>query len=105
MLPGCPLAAPIGLDPWPLAIDALAECLELLDDPSLCARVGFYLDYNRDVWGLNPADLDHISVTQDRGPYHLGTSSRGRSATLVEAWNLVVPDQVLHHTCEEQAWI
>ena len=90
-----------------LNLDAMAAYVALLDDASLRARVGFYLDDHRDVWGLTLAELQRFASGggSSAGQYYLDVCGRDRASTLVEAWNVIVPDQVLHRLWEEAAWI
>jgi predicted transcriptional regulator of viral defense system len=58
------------------------------------ARVGFFLDQHRETFGIDPAELEPLRARAPRQPRYLdGTREAGR---LVKAWNLVVPERVLH---------
>ncbi|MCY4369497.1 MAG: hypothetical protein OXF41_08765 [bacterium] len=68
--------------------------------PALRAKVGFFLDQHRDLWGIAASDLDQFRPPRQPGrPYHLDPASVPRPY-FVDAWNLVVPVSVVERQWE-----
>ena len=68
--------------------------------PALRAKVGFFLDQHRELWGIAASDLDQFRPPIFPGrPYHLDPGDVPRPC-FVEDWNLVVPVTVVERQWE-----
>ncbi|MCY4621211.1 MAG: hypothetical protein OXD34_05155 [bacterium] len=66
---------------------------------ALRAKVGFFLDQHRELWGITPSDLNQFRP-QDPGPaVHLDPAPLERTR-FVKEWNLVVPAEVVERQWE-----
>ncbi len=80
------------LDPGPLM-----EYVELLNRPTLAARVGFFLETRRGELAVPASILERLRACIPRSPVYL---DRRRGGRLVARWALLVPDE-LHPTGED----
>ena len=79
-------------------VDVVAAYCQRRDGgPALRAKVGFFLDQHRDLWGIAPGDLDQFRPTRPErrpGPFHLDPAPL-EWTRFVNGWNLVVPVEVV----------
>lgn len=81
-------------------LDKVVEYALLLGNATTIAKVGFYLDQNREVLMVEERHLAPLQDRRPRQPHYLDSSNR-KSGKLVAGWNLVVPVEVLDRTWEE----
>ena len=83
-----------------LRIRQILDYVALLDNAVTTAKVGFFLDTNKDRFHVEPKDLEFL---HNRKPAHKSYMFRmERKGKLVRDWNLIVPTDVLERTWEEQ---
>ncbi len=84
-------------------VEAVAAYCQLRDGgPALRAKVGFFLDQHRGLWGISASDLDQFRPAlpeRQSGPFHLDPAPVPRP-WFVEGWNLVVPVVVIERQWE-----
>ena len=83
-------------------IDKVVEYVLLLDNATTAARVGFFLDCNREPLMVEERHLKALRDRSPRQPHYLDRSRRS-SGKLVPEWNLVVPAEVLTQSWEDVA--
>ena len=81
-------------------VETVAAYCQLRDGgPALRAKVGFFLDQHRELWGIDNCELDQFRP-QDPGPaVHLDPAAI-EWTHYVEEWNLVVPVEVVERQWE-----
>ena len=81
-------------------VETVAAYCQLRDGgPALRAKVGFFLDQHRELWGIDNCELDQFRP-QDPGPaVHLDPAAI-ECTHYVEEWNLVVPAEVVERQWE-----
>ena len=79
-------------------VEVVAAYCQLRDGgPALRAKVGFFLDQHRDLWGIASGDLGQFRPTRPErraGPFHLDPAPV-KWTRFVNGWNLVVPVEVV----------
>jgi len=78
----------------------VVEYALLLNNATLAAKVGFYLDQHRDSLMLTEAHLDPLRARRPRRPHYLDRGRR-EPGRLIPDWNLVVPPALLDRTWDE----
>ena len=63
------------------------------------ARVGFFLEQHREEWMVEDGHLETLARRTPTQPSYL--DRRREPGKLVQPWNLIVPEQVLHRLWEE----
>jgi len=82
-----------------LRIWQILKYVALLDNAVTTAKVGFFLDMNKDRFHVDAKDLEFL---RNRRPEHKSYMFRmERKGKLVRDWNLIVPTDVLERTWEE----
>lgn len=82
-----------------LDLDAVVEYTLLMKSAVAAARVGFFLEQHRAEWMVEEKHLALLRKCAPVQPRYLDSSRT--SGTLVSAWNLVVPSDVLERRWEE----
>ena len=67
---------------------------------ALRAKVGFFLDQHRELWGINDRDLDQFRPQGPRATMFAFDTIARRRTHYVEEWNLVVPVAVVERQWE-----
>ncbi len=80
-------------------LDAVASYAVKLGSALTAARVGFFLDQHREPLMVEDRHLEPLRRLRPRQPRYL--DARRKPGTLVAAWNLIVPEDVLGHTWAE----
>jgi predicted transcriptional regulator of viral defense system len=80
-------------------LDRVVEYALLLDNATVAAKVGFFLDKRRDALFVTEDHLVPLRSRRPKQPHYLERSRR--EGRLVKAWNLVVPVNVLGETWGE----
>lgn len=79
-------------------LDKVVEYALLLTNATTAAKVGFYLEQHRELLMVEEHHLNALRDRRPQQPHYLDRAKR-QSGRLVQAWNLVVPNEVL-----ERAW-
>lgn len=82
-------------------LDKIVEYVELLENATTAAKVGFFLDQHREQLMVDPTCLERLKVLCPKSPHYLERSYKGNSKFLPD-WNLVVPDFIVEKHWEEQ---
>lgn len=82
-------------------LDAVSSYVVKRGSALTAARVGFFLDQHREALMVEDKHLEPLRRLRPRQPRYLDT--RRQPGTLVAAWNLIVPEDVLARTWEEVA--
>lgn len=77
----------------------IVEYLELLDSALTTAKVGFFLDRNRERLHVSEKNFEFLRSRCPQYPTYMFRSER--TGKLVRDWNLIVPVQVLERSWEE----
>lgn len=80
-------------------LDRVVEYVLLLDNATIAAKVGFFLEKRRDALFVTEDHLSPLRSRRPKQPHYLERSRR--EGRLVKAWNLVVPVNVLGETWGE----
>ena len=81
-------------------VETVAAYCELRDGgPALRAKVGFFLDQHRELWGIAASDLDQFRPPGPGPAVHLDPAPL-KWTHYVEDWNLVVPVEVVERQWE-----
>ena len=77
-------------------VEAVAAYCQLRDGgPALRAKVGFFLDQHRELWGITAGDLDQFRPPGPRAKKFVFDTFPRKRTHYVEDWNLVVPVEVV----------
>jgi predicted transcriptional regulator of viral defense system len=79
-------------------LDKVVEYTLLLGNATTGAKVGFFLEQQRETLMVDERHLKALHDLRPQQPHYLNRSNR-KSGRLVSEWNLVVPKEVI-----EQAW-
>jgi len=83
-------------------IDEIFQYCSLLENATIFAKVGFYLEQNQKRLAITDRELDKFSKFKPQGPHYLERQSISTKAgKLFQRWNLIVPDEVLEETWNE----
>ncbi|NLE73123.1 MAG: hypothetical protein GX604_00595 [Actinobacteria bacterium] len=72
-----------------LNVENLIAYVDLLNSPSIAAKVGWVLSADPQLWRLTTEDLDALRSLLGKGPYFLDT--RAQPLLLVNDWSLYIP--------------
>ena len=81
-------------------LDKVTEYTLLLENATTTAKVGFFLDQHRESLMVEDTHLKAFNNLRPRQPHYMERSRR-KSGRLVSAWNLVVPEEIIHRSWEE----
>ncbi len=81
-------------------LDRVIQYVELLENATTAAKVGFYLDRHRDELMVHDDHLAALRKLRPGQPLYMDRSRRS-DGRLVSDWNLIVPDEVLDRTWEQ----
>jgi predicted transcriptional regulator of viral defense system len=82
-----------------LNIKLLLAYIALLGNAVTTAKVGFFLDMNKERLHVSEKDFDFLRSHRPQHPTYMFRSER--TGKLVHDWNLIVPTQVLERSWEE----
>lgn len=82
-------------------LDAVVSYALALDSAMTVARVGFFLEQHRDLLFVEDTHLEKLAEHGPKQERYLDSSRE--SGRLLQPWNLIVPDRVLHRTWDEMA--
>jgi predicted transcriptional regulator of viral defense system len=81
-------------------LDQVVQYLELLENATTAAKVGFYLNQHRDELMVDDKTFAELKTMIPKQRHYMGRSVR-KGCRLVSEWNLLVPQQVLDRSWEE----
>lgn len=73
----------------------------LIGNAGLIAKVGYYLDTNKDRLMITPKHLHKLQTLRPKSARYMFRSSR--TGRLVKSWNLIVPESILEKSWEESS--
>ena len=82
-------------------LDKVVEYALLLGNATTTAKVGFYLEQHSDTLMVTESHLKWLRELRPRNPHYMVRKERKRGR-LVAGWNLVVPEEILERSWEEQ---
>ena len=85
-------------------LDMVLDYALLLGNSTTVAKVGFFLETNREELMVEEIHLQRLREYRPKRPTYMirGDRTRGsRRRSLVKAWNLVVPQEILERSWEE----
>lgn len=81
-------------------LDFIIEYVKLLDNRTVAAKVGYFLQQHSETLMVEKHHLDSLRILRPRQPHYL---ERGKSGKFVGEWNLVVPQSLFQKSWEEVA--
>lgn len=83
-----------------LDMDQVLKYALLLANSTTIARIAFFLDEHREMFGLTEKDLFPFDPFKPKSPHYLDRHSKEPNQ-LIARWNLIVPKSVLYKSWEE----
>lgn len=80
-------------------LDLVIEYVKLLSNATTAAKVGFFLEQNRDRLMVEDKYLSALREMCPKQPHYL--DRKRADGSLVNAWNLVVPDEIINQQWKE----
>jgi len=81
-------------------LDQVVRYALLLDNATIAAKVGFFLEQHREALMVEDAHLRLLRRRRPKKPHYLARGGRA-PGKLVADWNLIVPDEVLQRSWRE----
>ena len=81
-------------------LDMIVEYVLLLGNATTASKVGFYLDEHRESLMVEERHLKALRGLRPRQPHYIDRHRSG-DVSLVSAWNLVVPTEVVERSWQE----
>lgn len=82
--------------------DAVIHYAQLLGNTTTIARVGYFLECQRERWMITDSALELLRQSKPTQPHYLHREQYAISPSkLVSQWNLIVPEWILHRSWEE----
>ncbi len=81
-------------------LDQVIEYTRLLENATTAAKVGFFLEQNRDSLMVEEAHLETLRKLRPRQPHYI-ERKRSRGCRLAREWNLMIPGEILNRTWED----
>lgn len=81
-------------------LDQVIEYTRMLENATTAAKVGFFLEQNRDPLMVEEGHLETLRELRPRQPHYL-TRVRSKGCRMVKGWNLMVPAEILNRTWGE----
>jgi predicted transcriptional regulator of viral defense system len=75
-------------------LDQVVEYVHLMDNATTAAKVGFFLEQNRETLMVDDAYLDALLKLRPRQPHYLIRGNRKR-CQWIKGWNLMIPVEIL----------
>lgn len=79
----------------------IIEYVQLLQNATIAAKVGFYLEQQRDRWMIEEVHLAPFRAMRPKNPCYF-SQVKPRTGRLVNAWNLIVPEEILNQSWQEE---
>jgi len=83
-----------------LNLDKVVEYVNLLNNASTIAKLGFFLEQFKDQFLVNDKTLNYLEAKKPTGIHYLERSKR-ESGKHIPRWNLVVPNYIIERSWEE----
>ena len=83
-------------------LDTVVEYVRLLDNATTAAKVGFFLEQNREPLMVEERVLDRLRRLRPREPHYVERGAP-QPTRLLSGWNLVVPESLVRRSWEELA--
>lgn len=81
-------------------LDRVVEYALFLNNATVVAKVGFFLEQHREPLMVDDAHLNVLRPHAPKQPHYLDRHTRGKTA-FVRNWNLVVPREVMERSWQE----
>jgi len=81
-------------------LDQVVQYVELLENATTAAKVGFYLNQHRDELMADDKTFAELKTMIPKQPHYMDRGAR-KGCRLISEWNLLVPRQVLDRSWEE----
>jgi predicted transcriptional regulator of viral defense system len=82
-----------------LDLEKVLEYTKNLENATTAAKVGYFLEENKETFSVRNTDLQQIEQWIPKQPTYM--DKRLGKGTLVKRWNLIVPDYIVNHGWEE----
>lgn len=82
-----------------LRMDRLIEYVHILSNATTAAKVGFYLDKNKERLSISESKLQLLREQKPKTPQYMFRSKR--EGKLISEWGLIVPEAILERRWEE----
>mgnify|MGYP001549054114 CR=1 FL=1 len=83
-------------------LDQVIEYVRLLGNATTAAKVGYFLDKNKDDLLLSNDDLKPLKLLIPNNPHYMVRNNQGGNQKYIKSWNLVVPEQIHNETWAEE---
>lgn len=80
-------------------LEQVLEYVKLLSNATTAAKVGFFLEQNKDRLMVDDKYIEALQKLRPRQPHYL--DRKQRSGRLLNAWNLIVPDEIINKQWQE----
>jgi len=80
-------------------LEQVLEYVKLLSNATTAAKVGFFLEQNKDRLMADDKYLEALQKLRPRQPHYL--DRKQRNGRLLNAWNLIVPDEIINKQWQE----
>ena len=81
-------------------LDEVIRYCRLLNNATTSAKVGYFLEENRDRLMVEESHLNALKKLRPRGPHYYNRNVR-KAGQLIRNWNLVVPTEILNRRWDE----
>ncbi len=81
-------------------LDVVLDYLQLLDNATTAAKVGFFLEQHAEALMVDEAHLKALRAMRPSHPHYLERGQR-EGGRLIPEWNLIVPEEILEQTWAE----
>jgi predicted transcriptional regulator of viral defense system len=81
-------------------LDQVVRYVQLLGNATTAAKVGFFLDRNRETLMVGDSHRDHLLRMRPRQPHYLNRDKR-QDCKWVKDWNLMIPADILNKSWED----
>ena len=81
-------------------LDRIVEYVLLLGKATTASKVGYYLEEHRESLSVEERHLDELRSRRPRQPHYVDRKRRG-DGSLVAAWNLILPTEVVGRSWAE----
>lgn len=81
-------------------LDTVQTYLSLLENATTIAKVGFFLEQNKERLMVDESFLVELQKQKPKKPHYMDRRNR-KGCVLQKQWNLMVPKEVIHQSWEE----
>ena len=85
-----------------LKLQLVIEYTLLLENSSLAAKVGFFLEQHKDQLDVEANHLEKLRAHRPRQPHKVLSGSK--DGKLISKWNLIIPASAVNREWEESSW-